>query len=672
MGPLTGHRGIDWSAGVPRKQEETPLEHFWGNPRWSATACIAFILGLIAVLSCIFVIYRGYFGNIDTRIERSIIVSLLELYVFLKLPIRRKWNARLNGFFAIDVILCLLTITTQIYTIHGAITLDTQNWRFTILGNELRVDHIVGVIVLLLLFEATRRSFGWVMVGLPLVFIIYSLIGSYMPGPLKAISVSWTHMSEVLYVLNEGVYGIGTDVLLSMIFLYILFGVFVTESRTGAFFAAIADALVGRFSGGPAKVAIIGSSAMGTITGSAIANVVTVGSITIPMMKKMGFKPEFAGAVETCASTAGYFTPPIMGAAAFLIAVFTNTPYIMLCLYCAIPAALYYTALFLQVHFRAKKDNLRGLAPETLPSIRRVIIEGGYLIVPMLFIIVTLALGYSVTRVAVWGILSVIVVSLVRPETRLSPKRILLTMENMVSGNIGVIMSIIITGVIQGSLMATGLGFRLSSLVQSASMGSMVFGLVIAALISLILGTGLPAVLVYYICVAFIIPALVSLGAPILPSHVFALMFGAMAMITPPVCVAAFTAAAIAQAGPMRTGLAATRLGFAGYIVPFMFVFNPSIMLLAGSPVSSIVSIILSIAGLAAAAAAFEGYLIRKTTLEERIILMLGALGLVAFQFFWGRGMDIQVWASALGGLALVVLGLVLQLIRRSNRDEMA
>jgi TRAP transporter 4TM/12TM fusion protein len=662
----TERRGIDWSAGVSPKKEESPLEHFWSNRRWGSTTIIALILGLIAVMSCVFVIYRGYFGNIDTRIERSIIVSLLELYVFLKLPIRRKWNARINCFFAVDLILCLLVVATQIYTIHGAITLDTQNWRFTIFGSELRVDHVVGVVVLVLLFESTRRSFGWVMVGLPLAFIVYSLFGGYMPGPLKAISVSWTHMSEVLYVLNEGVYGIGAEVLLSMIFLYILFGVFVTESRTGAFFTAAADALVGRFSGGPAKVAIIGSSAMGTITGSAIANVVTVGSITIPMMKKMGFKPEFAGAVETCASTAGYFTPPIMGAAAFLIAVFTNTPYIMLCLYCAIPAALYYTALFLQVHFRAKKDNLSGLDPMTLPSLRRVILEGGYLMIPMLLIIVTLAIGYSVTRVAVWGILAVIIISLFRPDTRLSPKRILLTMESMVSNNLGVIMSIIITGVIQGALMATGLGFRLSSLVQSASMGSIVFGLILAAIVSLILGTGLPAVLVYYICVAFIIPALVSMGAPVLPSHVFALMFGAMAMITPPVCVAAFTAAAIAGAGPMRTGLAATRLGFAGYVVPFMFVFNPAIMLLGGSPLVSIVSILLSVVGLAAAAAAFEGYLIRKTTIPERVLLMLGALGLVAVQFFWGRGMDVQVWASVAGGLALTALAFVLQVLRRT------
>ncbi|MEW6141877.1 MAG: TRAP transporter fused permease subunit [Chloroflexota bacterium] len=666
MNPQTERRGIDWSAGVSLKKEEPSLEHFWNTHQWGSTTIIAFVLGLIAVMSCVFVIYRGYFGNIDTRIERSIIVSLLELYVFLKLPIRRKWNARLNSFFAIDLILCLLVVVTQVYTIHGTITMDTQNWWVTLFGSEQRIDHIAGIIVLVLLFEATRRSFGWVMVGLPLAFIVYSLFGGYMPGPLKAISVSWTHMSEMLYVLNEGVYGIGTEVLLSMIFLYILFGVFVAESRTGAFFTAAADALVGRFAGGPAKVSVIGSAAMGTITGSAIANVVTTGSITIPMMKKMGFKPEFAGAVETCASTAGYFTPPIMGAAAFLIAVFTNTPYIVLCLYCAIPAALYYTALFLQVHFRAKKDNLRGLDPKALPSLRRVMLDGGHLVFPLLLIIVALTIGYSVTRVAVWGILAVIIVSLFRPETRLTPKRILITMENMVSSNIGVIMSIIITGVIQGALMATGLGFRLSSLVQSASMGSMIFGLVIAAVISLILGTGLPAVLVYYICVAFIIPALIGMGAPVLPSHVFALMFGAMAMITPPVCVAAFTAAAIAGAGPMRTGLAATRLGFAGYVVPFMFVFNPAIMLLGGSPLTSIVSILLSIVALAAAAAAFEGYLLHKATMLERVILTLGALGLIAVQFFWGRNMDVQVWVSAVSGLALTALGFVLQVVRGS------
>lgn len=660
MNQAAEKKGIDWTAGQETKEEESPIEHFWSSRKWEQKSIIALIVGTLAVIITILVIYRGYFGNIDTRIERSLIVSLLELYAFLTFPLGRKsWSQRLNKFFAIDLLLILLVIATQVYTTWNVVVAETENLYVNLFATDVRVDHIVGVVVHLLLFEATRRAFGWILVALPVAFIAYSLVAGYLPGPLVGPSASWSHLSEMLYVLNEGIYGIGAQVLLAMVFLYILFGSFISASKTGAFFTAAADSVVGRFSGGPAKAAVVGSAALGSISGSAIANVATTGAITIPMMKKMGYKPEFAGAVETCASTAGYFTPPIMGASAFLIAAFTGIPYIQVCLYVAIPAVLYYVGLFAQVHFRGKKDNLKGRPQEELPSLRKVMLQGGHLILPLILIITALGMGYSVTRVAVWGILSVIILSLFHRETRLTPRRILTVMENMVKRSMGVLLSLIICGVIQGSLMVTGLGMRLSLLVEDAAMGSMILGLVLAAFVSLILGTGLPAILVYYINVAFIIPALVHMGAVPITAHVFALLFGAMAMITPPICVAAYTAAAIAGAGPMRTGLTASRLGFAGYVVPFLFVLNPAILLSEAPILTSLIAIAIAIVALAAIAGGFEGWLIRRTTILERTLLLGGGLCLLAFEYFSGHNMltyQLLFGGIGLGSIALVTL----------------
>jgi TRAP transporter 4TM/12TM fusion protein len=664
-------KGIDWSAGQEVAVGKSAIEHFWSSRKWDQTTVIALVLGGLAVIITTFVIYRGYFGNIDTRIERSLIVSLLELYAFLKFPLGRKnWHDRLNKFFIIDSLLILVIIVTQVYTTWDVVVAGTEHLYVNLFATGVRVDHIVGVVVHLLLFEATRRAFGWILVAIPAFFIAYSLLAGYLPAPLTDVSASWTHMSEMLYVLNEGIYGIGAQVLLSMVFLYILFGAFITASKTGAFFTAAADSLVGRFSGGPAKAAVVGSAFMGSISGSAIANVATTGAITIPMMKKMGYKPEFAGAVETCASTAGYFTPPIMGASAFLIAAFTGIPYINICLYVAIPAMLYYVGLLTQVHFRAKKDNLRGHPQSELPSLKKVMFQGGHLILPLVLIIVALTMNYSVTRVAVWGIMAIIVVSLFRPETRMTPRYILLVMEKMLNNTMGVLLSLVICGVIQGSLMVTGLGFRLSMLVENAAMGSMVLGLVLAAFVALLLGTGLPAILVYYISVAFVIPALVHMGAVPITAHIFALMFGAMAMITPPVCVAAYTASAIADAGPMKTGFTASRLGFAGYMVPFLFVLNPAILLSEASILTSLVSIAIAIIGLAALAAGFEGWLIKRTTILERGLLFGGGLCLMAFEYFCGQNVPNLEMLFGGVGMGAVIIVTVTQLLRKERSGD--
>ena len=445
-------------------------------------------------------------------------------------------------------------------------------------------------------------------------------------------------MMEMLYVIDEGVYGIGANVLLSMIFVYLFFGSLLVGTKLGAFFAALANALVGRYSGGPAKVAVIGSGFVGSISGSGIANVAITGSVTIPMMKRLGYTPTFAAAVETVASTGGYFTPPIMGAAAFLIAFFTDTPYLKVCLYTLLPATLYYLAVFVQIHLRAKKEGLVGLPRDELPSLRQVIMEGGHLVLPIVVLVAGLAMGYSVTRVAIWGILAVILVSFLRKETRQNPRSLLLLFERATDTAVGISMAVIVCGIIQGSLMTSGLGMKLSMLVATLSAGNLILGLILAAIVTMILGMGVNPMLVYYIAYIFVIPALVEAGAPVMAVHIFALMYGAVANITPPVAVAAYTAATIAGAPAMKTGFEAAKLGFAAYIIPFMLVLHPALLLLGDvSLLESVLSMLTAAAGLTCMAASFEGWLLRRASILQRILLFAAGVFLVAPELWpWG------------------------------------
>jgi len=627
-------KGIDWSAG--EEKTESALEHFWASRKWDQHTILALVLGALAVIIPMFVIFRGYFGSVETRSERSLIVSLLEIYAFLKFPLGRgKWSDRLNWVFIIDFFLIFLTVITQFYTLWDAQVLETDDLKIRIFSELVKVDHIVGIIVVILLLEAVRRAFGWILVILPLIFITYTLTASHFPGPFQGVQANWTFEMEILYVMNEGVYGIGVQVLLAMVFLYLLFGMIMKNTKVGAFFLAVANSLAGRYAGGPAKVAVISSAGMGSISGSAIANVGTTGSITIPMMKSIGYKPAFAGAVEACASTAGYFTPPIMGAAAFLMAHFTGIPYFRICLYVAIPATLFFLGVFMQVHFRAKKEGLVGMPKAEIPSFKRVMLEGGYLIIPVLVLLITLGIGFSVTKVAIWGIFAILLVSFFRKETRITPRKFLTTLEQSTDSTVGVCLSVIIAGVIVGTLMVTGLGMRMSLLVETVAGGHLIYGLLLAAAVSIILGMGLPSVLVYLILSVFVIPALVEMGTVTIAAHVFALMFGAAAMITPPVCLAAYAAASIAGASPLKTGFEASKLGFAGYLVPFLFVFHPALLAAGGAtPIDSVVAILSAAIGIICIAGGFEGWLFKRTVPFERILLLVAGGCLVAPQLF--------------------------------------
>ncbi len=657
-------KGIDWS--LADESRESFLEHVWSSAKVDHKWVLALTLGLLALLIPMFVLYRSYFGNVDYRIETSLIVTFVVLYCLIRYPLgRKKWSAPLNGWFAIDLLLILFVLGIEAYLTWGVYVHDTKDLLFFDTGA--RVDHIVGAIMIAITLEATRRGFGWVMVALPMVFIIYSLFAQVFPGGLRGAPVTWTYLMEILWVLQDGVYGTGANILLTMLFIYLLFGSLLVSTKVGAPFQALAIALTGKYDGGPAKAAVIGSSLIGMTSGSAIGNVVTVGSITIPLMKRAGYSPTFAAAVEAVASSGGQFMPPIMGASAFLIAAFTGLSYFTVAIYAATPAVLYYLSIFLQIHFRAKRQGLKGLPAEEVPSFGRVLLEGGHLLLPLVFIVAGMAMGYSVTMVGVWGIASIIVLSFIKSETRQNPRKLLLAFERATDTSMFVCICIVTVGIIVGSIMITGLGVRLTFLVESLMAGNLLLGLILAAVVCIILGLPLNPLLCYLLTYAFVIPALVNaasgMGTPPIAFHLFAFLFAAAAVITPPVCEAAFAAAAIARAPPMATGWQSMRLGMAAYIVPFIFVYEPALLILGGDYgwMRIAQALVTTVLGLVAVSAALEGWFVGRASLPQRVLM--GVAGLILFvpgvRLFGDAGFGLLV--VGLGTFALVTVWQIIE-----------
>ena len=648
--------GVDWSSGEVSR-EIGPLETFLSSREIPIRSLV---LALIALIIPIYIIFRAYFGALPARLDRSLIVCLLLVFTFLYHGLRRKsWRDDLNWLFGIDVILILLSIGTTIYVAWGELAGSTAHLIFQIGNEAIRIDHLVGIVAFVLVFEATRRTMGWIITTIPLAFLIYTLVSGYLPGFLYNPSVRWTYMMEMLFVEQEGLYGVGPQIYLSMIFLFLLFGTFLVETRTGSFFITLVSSVMGSQRGRPAKVAVGASAVMGTMSGSAIANTATTGAITIPLMKKIGYPAEFAAAVESVASNGGQIMPPIMGAAAFLLPAFLGISYADLVLWAATPAILYFIVVFTIVHLKALSMGLEGLRREELPDLRKVLFEGWHLLIPLVVLFYFLFAGYSITRVGFWAVASIFVLSFFKKETRLTPTKLLTTMEQSVRNTIGIGIACALISILIGVISISGLGVRISSLVVTLSGGSMVMGLVLAAIAAIFLGMGLPTLLVYTTLVIFVVPGLIELGVMPLAAHLFVLYFGVVSGITPPVCIVAFTAAGIAGTPLMKTGFAATRVGFAAYLLPFLFAINPQLLLQGDSASSIAWSVVSALLVLLLGAIALEGYLFRPLRIGERILAGTAAIALLWPHLGW-----------QIGGVTLVVLLLILQRVRSRTNSQ--
>jgi TRAP transporter 4TM/12TM fusion protein len=605
----------------------------------------------LAIAASCFHLYTAAFGLFYAMMQRGIHWMLMGTIIFLLYPVSLKRPAKKIDIW--DWVLAALLI-------YGCMNI-LINWEAIAnrAGAPIQSDIVLGVIMTVLVIDATRRTVGWPLPIVAIVALAYAVFGPYLPGMLAHPGFPVSELAPFMYLRTDGIFGVPLGVSASFIFLFVLFGAVLNISGAGQFFIDLAFALTGRSQGGPAKAAIVASGLMGSVSGSSVANTVTTGSFTIPLMKSVGYPSHFAGAVEAAASTGGQIMPPVMGAAAFVMAQFLGISYWTIVVAAAIPALLYFFSIFAMVHFRAGREGIKGIPKDQLPKAGEVLKKGWHLLLPVVTLILFLAFGYSAIKAVFWSIVLLVVVSWIGPkEHRMTPQKIL---ESMIEGGtsaVEVAAACACSGIVIGVVGITGLGLAFTSFIISLSHGIVFLALVLTMIASIILGMGLPTTAKYIILSTLAAPAIHRMGVPMLAAHLFILYYGVIADITPPVALAAYAGAGIAKANAMRTGFTALGLALAGFIVPFMFAYNQALLfqaelwrvLLASST---------AILGVIALAACVQNYYIAKLNVVERILFGVTALALIKPGF-----------VTDIFGIA--VLGGVLYLQRRKAKSDKA
>ncbi|MCF6094137.1 TRAP transporter permease [Microaerobacter geothermalis] len=522
-------------------------------------------------------------------------------------------------------------------------------------GAYISQDYIVAALGVLLVLEAARRAVGLPIVVVASLALLYAYLGPYMPGFLAHRGFSIERIITHSYLSTEGILGIPIAISATFIYLFLFFGVVLRKTGIGQFFNDLAFALTGKSVGGPAKAAVVASAMQGTVTGSSVANTVGSGSFTIPLMKKAGYRPEFAAAVEASASTGGQLMPPIMGAAAFLMIEFTNMPYSQIALAAAIPAVLYFTGIFISVHLESKRMGILGLPKEQLPDLKDLIIKKGYLFLPLIAIIAILVSGQSPMKAAYMGILTAFIVSLFRKETRMNFRDILHTFEEGAKSALSVIAAVASAGIIVGVVTLTGLGLKVAGGIIDLAGGILLLTLFFTMIASIVLGMGLPTTANYVITATMAAPALLELGVPVIAAHLFVFYFGIVADITPPVALAAYAGSGIARSNPFDTGVTAVKIAIAAFLIPYMFTLSPQLVLVGATPLKVIFSLITAMLGMIGVSSAMMGYLRRSCNWLERLILLVAGLTLI----------NPGLWTDMIGIGALVIV----YLLQRNQKE---
>jgi TRAP transporter 4TM/12TM fusion protein len=489
-------------------------------------------------------------------------------------------------------------------------------------------DMVVGIVGVVLVLEATRRTIGAALPIVALLFIVYGLAGNWFGGFLHHRGLSLEIAVDQTWFTTEGVFGSPLAVAGTYVILFIIFGTFLERSGAGQFFMNFANAIAGGARGGPGKVAVVSSSLFGTISGSAVANVMVDGWLTIPMMKKTGFKPEAAAAIEAVASTGGQIMPPIMGAAAFVMAEFLGASYTSVMIAAAIPALFYYGALFAAIHFNAVRSGLRGLPREELPILRQIMVKQAHLFLPVIVLLALLLMGFTPTYGAIMATGALIAISWVRPETGLRPKAWIEALAEGAMHTVPVAMACAAAGIVIGIVLQTGLALRFSSFLIEFTYGQLPLALIITMIAAVILGMGMPTTPAYIMQAALLVPAIIKLGVSPMAAHMFAFYFSCLSAVTPPVALAVYAAASIGGASLWGAGLQAVKFAAAGFIVPFFFVYNPS-LLFSGTWGEILWAVATGMIGVVALAAGLEGYLLRKANWVERVMFLVAALLLI-------------------------------------------
>jgi len=594
---------------------------------------IAIFISVIAVLYSAFHLYITY-NPMPALQQRAVHMSVGMGLIFLLYPTFKKQDRSKAPFY--DWGLFLLSLLSAGYILYEYTEIVTTRG-----GIPNTMDIVMAIITVILVFEATRRVTGIILPILALMFLIYPFISYnvWLPNRLMTRAFDLGDIFGQMYLKTEGLFSTAIGASVQFIFLFILFGAFLAKSGMGQLFNDLAMALAGKGQGGPAKVAVISSGFMGSINGAAVANVVGTGAFTIPLMKKIGYHKNFAGAVEASASIGGQILPPIMGASAFIMAETTGIAYGTIALAALLPAVLYFLAVIMQVHFRAGRLNLRGIPKADLPRVKEVLKERGHLLLPIAGLIVMLYLNIPIGFAAFYTILLTVIVATFRKKTRMSIKDILQAMENGARQSLSVMIACAVVGVIIGVVSLTSFGTVMTSAITSIGAGSLFLTLFFTMIASMLLGMGLPSIPAYIITATMTAPALAEFGIPVLVAHMFVFYFGIFANITPPVALAAFAGAGISGGDPMRTGFTALRLSLAGFLIPYIFVYNPAMLMIDTTGVAvtetefalpSVVSIltitVTAVIGIIALGAALEGYLKTNINIAFRLITGAGAL----------------------------------------------
>ena len=610
-GDMTEEMAAKTNAIIEKVDKESATRKFTGK--------IKSFFYIFAILVSLYHLYTAIFGPPVTLVHRSLHVAMMCSMCFLMYPMRKKSSRTTPSWF--DWFLAAISFVIPFYIWHDYLGVVERA------GRASDMDMVMATLLVVLVLEATRRCSGKALPILSICFILYGMYGREFPGMFMHRGYDWLSLSNHFFANTEGIYGTSVNVSSSYIFLFILFGCVMTKSGMGKFFNDISLSIAGHTKGGPAKVSVVAAGLLGSINGSAVANVVTTGSFTIPLMKKTGYSAEFAGAVSAAASVGGQLPPPIMGAAAFIMAEILGVKYSEIIVWAAIPALLYYMGILIQVQLRASKDGLVGVPKEQLPRTRDVLKAQGHLIIPIVFLLYMLFMsGSTVVYAAVLTIGVTILVAALKKATRMKPKAIVDALAEGAKQTVSVAIACACVGIVVGVSSKTGFGLTMANTIISLGNTSIMFTLVFTMITCMILGMGLPSIPSYIITSSIAAPALFKLGIPNAAAHMFSFYFAMFANLTPPVALAAFAAAGVSGGDPMKTGWTSVKLAVAGFIIPYIFVLSPQLMLINTTLGEGLFTAATAALGVFLLAVACEGYVYAPVNVVMRLVSLVGAL----------------------------------------------
>ncbi|MFC2065460.1 TRAP transporter permease [Chloroflexota bacterium] len=600
------------------------MEEYVGKNKLSLRAGADKVLTVSCALIALLYLHTAYAGTLPTFQQRGILLAFCMVVIFITYPMfkgrRHWWTISINAALSIMAVLAVIQLIKLELAYVGLAYLTPTTY-----------DIILGVGLIIVVLEATRRTIGLALPILAIVSILYAMFGHNLPQPFGHMALDFRSMVYYLSTTLEGIWSSPVGTISRYVFIFMIFAALLAKCGLLDFLIKMSNGLVGQYRGGPAKIAVVSSSMMATLSGSGLANVASTGSFTIPLMKRSGYSATFSGAVEACASTGGGITPPVMASVAFIIADYLGISYWSVCVAAFLPAALYYLGIYVGIDLEAMKLGLKGLSKEEIPNVREAILERGYLmlsLVPLIFLLGVLK--WSPQKACFWTIVALLVLALMNKQGRqaLSGFGWVEMLASGVKNFVGIMAVCACSGIVVGVLVVTGLAFRLNTILVNLSGGNIMVLLTLCAISCLVLGMGMTTISVYLLVATFIAPALINLGIHPLTAHLFVFFYGNLSHITPPVCTAVFVACGLSGGKPFPTGWQAVKLGIVLFIVPFFFCFNPS-LIMKGSPLDIVISVVTATIGVIALSSALSNYSwLGKINAAQRLLFGVGGLAL--------------------------------------------